>query len=251
MIQPKRSLPALGLILGSLLAYPSLSWAYEFVPTEIEWAGWPEYCRARYVTTNVGEVTHWRREYPAAMISLQEGALGSDTFIHVHHYCAGIAYLQRAKFTSDPSQLPFLLQSAQTEAGYTFERIPTTSPLYSTIAVTLSQIMKMRKQNEKADEYLDRALAAQPHDALAYVGKALLQRDMKKLEAARDTLLRGDEAVEGRSVEIHYNLGLILLELGELDRAYEYASKAYAAGYPLPGLKERLKKAGAWKEPQA
>jgi tetratricopeptide (TPR) repeat protein len=181
------------------------------------------------------------------MISVQQASLGPETFLHIHHYCAGAAYLQRAKFTSDPQQIPFFLQSALTEATYTFERIPASSPAYSTIAVTLSQIMRMRKQPDQGAEYLDRALAAQPHDARAYVGLALLQRDMKKLEAARDTLLRGDAAVEGKSVEIQYNLGLVLLEMGELDRAYEYASQAYAAGYPLTGLKDRLKKAGAWK----
>ena len=237
---------AVGALLVSLVC-PSLSGAYEFVPTELEWAGWPEYCRARYITTNVGEFTRWRREYPTPMIAVQEASIGPETFLHIHHYCAGAAYLQRAKFTSDPQQIPFFLESAQTESTYTFERIPTSSPVFSTIAVTLSQIMRMRKQPEKGTEYLDRALAAQPKDARAYVGMALLQRDMKKLEAARDTLLRGDAAVEGKSVEIHYNLGLVLLEMGELDRAYEYASKAYAAGYPLTGLKDRLKKAGAWK----
>jgi len=28
--------------------------AYSFEPTDLEWASWPEYCKARYVTTNIG-----------------------------------------------------------------------------------------------------------------------------------------------------------------------------------------------------
>ena len=52
---------------------------------------------------------------------------------------------------------------------------------------------------------------------------------------------------EGKSAEIHYNLGLIYLELGDADRALEQAHAAYALGYPLPGLRNRLQRMGKWR----
>jgi len=56
--------------------------------------------------------------------------------------------------------------------------------------------------------------------------------------------LRGDKMVEGRSAEIQYNLGLVLLELGDIEEAQIAARKAYELGYPLPGLRNKLKRMG-------
>lgn len=47
-----------------------------------------------------------------------------------------------------------------------------------------------------------------------------------------------------KSPELDYNMGLSYLELKEYDKAREYAIKAYSAGYPLPGLKNRLARQG-------
>jgi tetratricopeptide (TPR) repeat protein len=74
----------------------------------------------------------------------------------------------------------------------------------------------------------------------------MLYRGGKDLERARDTLLAGDKAVEQRSIEIHYSLGLIYFELGDMDGALEYGRKAYAKNYPLPGLQQKLRQAGVW-----
>ncbi len=46
-----------------------------------------------------------------------------------------------------------------------------------------------------------------------------------------------------------YNLGLAYLDLGDKPKALDFAHQALAAGFPLEGLKNRLKRAGAWREP--
>lgn len=53
-------------------------------------------------------------------------------------------------------------------------------------------------------------------------------------------------AIDPSSADTHYNLGLVYLELAEFEKASRHARAAYAAGYPLPGLRNRLKKAGHW-----
>lgn len=52
------------------------------------------------------------------------------------------------------------------------------------------------------------------------------------------------------SAELNYNAGLFYFEIGDHDRAREYARVAYGAGYPLPGLMNRLKNAGKWNDAQ-
>jgi hypothetical protein len=46
-----------------------------------------------------------------------------------------------------------------------------------------------------------------------------------------------------------YNLGLAYVEIKRYPEALEAAHKAYALGFPLPGLRDRLKSVNAWKEP--
>jgi tetratricopeptide (TPR) repeat protein len=53
-------------------------------------------------------------------------------------------------------------------------------------------------------------------------------------------------AIDPKSAEPHYHIGLLYLELGDLDKANEHAQVAYRAGYPLPGLRNKLRERGAW-----
>lgn len=59
-----------------------------------------------------------------------------------------------------------------------------------------------------------------------------------------------DEAVElgGESANLYYNLGLTYLDLKQYDKALENAHRAYQMGFPLPGLRDRLKRQGKWSE---
>lgn len=218
--------------------------AYSFVPTDMEWAAWPEYCRARYVTVQVGEASKWHREYTRAQIEASRHMIGPDTFVHIHHYCAGLAYLGRARTESIPAVRDPILQSANAEMTYTFTRIPHSSPLYSTVAYNLSQVHKAMGRTDDAIATVQRAIDAAPTDARGYIALALLYRDLKKLTLAREILEKGNEVSGDQSPELHYNLGLISFELRDYDAAQVYAAKAYEKGYPLPGLKQMLSKVG-------
>lgn len=48
------------------------------------------------------------------------------------------------------------------------------------------------------------------------------------------------------SAEVYYNRGLAYVELDEMELARESAIRAYQLGHPLPGLKNKLLRAGAW-----
>ncbi len=53
------------------------------------------------------------------------------------------------------------------------------------------------------------------------------------------------------SADAHYNLGLLYVQKADYEQALEHAHAAYARGYPLPGLRTKLEKAGHWSEPSA
>jgi tetratricopeptide (TPR) repeat protein len=48
------------------------------------------------------------------------------------------------------------------------------------------------------------------------------------------------------NANVHYNLGLIYFGKKDYERARAHAKQAYELGFPLPGLKDKLVKAGEW-----
>lgn len=95
--------------------------------------------------------------------------------------------------------------------------------------------------------YMQRAEVFRPTDGMVktiyglYLLKAGRTQDaIRKLEAARN--------LDERDSNVHYNLGLAYFELGHYDQALASAHRAYAAGFPLPGLRDKLKRAGKWRD---
>jgi len=96
--------------------------------------------------------------------------------------------------------------------------------------------------------YFDRAIRFRPDDGTVRMiyGVFLGRRGAKtqaieQLEIARN--LVGDDP------NLHYNMGLVYFDLKDFPRSLEHAHKAYSLGFPLPGLKNKLQKAGKWQEP--
>jgi tetratricopeptide (TPR) repeat protein len=56
-------------------------------------------------------------------------------------------------------------------------------------------------------------------------------------------------AIDPDNAEAHYNLGVMMVDEGRFADARSHAWAAYAAGYPLQGLREKLLRAGQWQDP--
>jgi tetratricopeptide (TPR) repeat protein len=73
------------------------------------------------------------------------------------------------------------------------------------------------------------------------------KKDFTGAEAAYQRAL----TLKPDSADAHYNIGLLYAELRKFEQALEHAHAAYKAGYPLPGLRQKLERAGKWREPSA
>jgi len=76
---------------------------------------------------------------------------------------------------------------------------------------------------------------------LIQIGK--LDDAVAKLEKARE--------LDSSNANVHYNLALAYFELRKYELSLASAHTAYAQGFPLPGLRDKLKRAGKWREPVA
>jgi len=95
--------------------------------------------------------------------------------------------------------------------------------------------------------YFARGVRFAPDDGAVRVLYGIyLSRNGKKSEAVEQ--LQAAQELVGDDPNLHYNLGLAYFDLKDYDKALLHAQKAYELGFPLPGLRDKLKKAGKWRD---
>lgn len=94
--------------------------------------------------------------------------------------------------------------------------------------------------------YFDRAVRFRPDDLNVRVIYANFLIKRKRTAEAAAQLDLADKAGDAESANFYYNLGLALADVQRWERARVRANQAYELGFPLPGLKDKLIKAGQW-----
>lgn len=110
----------------------------------------------------------------------------------------------------------------------------------------MNELTTQIKSPPKGQIYFDRALRLFPNTASNYAVYGIFLHKQGKLDLAIDQYKKAVE-LSPESASYNYNLGLAYFEKNQLPLSNESAQKAYALGYPLPGLRNKLTKAGAWK----
>lgn len=239
----RRRQPLVLIALTGLLLATESSHAFNFTPTEAEWAAWPDYCKARYAKTNMGSGSIFASRVPPSDIERWNAELG-DAFKYLHHHCAGLTYLDRAKLEGDPTQRKFLVGRSIAEHLFAYEHTPPSHPMSGEILARTCLSYHEAGDRQKAMETCNSAIRVQPTVATGYGAKALLYRDENRDDLALKVLLDGDAATGGKSAELNYFIALLYVNRGQMANAQKHAAVAYANGYPLPGLRDRLAKAG-------
>lgn len=228
------------LLVGSC---PTACLALDFEPTEPEWLAWPQYCRARYVVSGAGRDSVFALRVNQAEVSRWESSVG-DGWPALHHFCAGLAKVDRAARVESKDGRISRYADAINEYMYFIARTPPTHPLYAEAAVRICLAKDSSDATAEGLDFCDRAITAQPTNPIGYTAKATVHRRHKSYVEALAVLDVGDQKTGSQSAEIRYFLGLTCLDLRDYRMALEYARSAYALGYPLPGLRNRLKAAG-------
>jgi len=158
--------------------------------------------------------------------------------------------VEGAHFTTDVETLKAgITGTVGSEIDYTLRAIPNHPRALMSMS-RLGEKLKTDKAPQarySVDCYFQRAIAFTPDDGNVHMvfGLHLLRKD--KYREAIAELERARE-LSGGNANIHYNLGLAYFAVGETDRALTEAKAAYELGFPLPGLRDKLKRAGKWTE---
>jgi Flp pilus assembly protein TadD len=99
-----------------------------------------------------------------------------------------------------------------------------------------------------AECYFERAMEFAPKDGVVHMLYGIYLARKGDLDAALDRYLEALQMTPD-STELHYNLGLLYADMKRYDDALDEAHVAYGAGFPLLGLRNKLLRAGAWRDP--
>lgn len=235
---------AFACLLLTLDLAPRVGHTFDFTPTEAEWQVWPAYCRAKYVQTTLGRESVFANRIGTGQSERWEATVGPEAWYALHHFCSGLARIERARLLPDMDKRKSEIGYAVDEFNFFLQRTPEQHPLYAEALVRICLAREKQGQPEAGLAECDRAIAAQPGNSTGYSAKAMVLRRQKKLADARVVLEEGNQATEGNSAEVEYFLGLTCADLKDYTCAVEHARRAYALGYPLPGLRSKLKAAG-------
>lgn len=118
--------------------------------------------------------------------------------------------------------------------------------LHSVIRYQLLKSKDTKKFNHiPAECYLQRAANFSPNDPTVRMLYGIYLHRLGLYERAQDEYLAA-ENMNPLDVQLKYNLGLLLVDMGKPEEAKSYAEYIYAKGFPLPGLKNKLAAKGYW-----
>ncbi|CDG83301.1 tetratricopeptide repeat protein [Janthinobacterium agaricidamnosum] len=138
------------------------------------------------------------------------------------------------------------------DISYTLEHFPNHHRALAAMAKLSLRDKKPQPNGARypIDCFFDRAIRFKPDDATVRMvyGSYLLsagQNDAALVQLNEAARLAPEHPT------INYNLGLMYMKKKDYPKARDYAWKAYALGFPLPGLKNKLLEAGQWREAPA
>lgn len=147
-----------------------------------------------------------------------------------------------AHFTSDVERLIRGSTSSTPHADirYTLHAIPNYHPALYAISKLERREGIVKKTMYSSNCYFKRAIYFQPKDAISRMLFGMHLHLSKKFKEAEVQYINALD-IQPENPEIHYNLGLLYVDLNDIKKAKYHADIAYGKGYPLRGLANKIK----------
>lgn len=156
--------------------------------------------------------------------------------VETHHFDSDVESLVRGKSGSVISDI-----------DYTLRAFPNHHRALYAVARYQLRGGRIEKPFRSAECYFDRAIRFKPDDGMVYMVYGVYLHRKGDLHQASEQYNRA-LALMPSSAEVHYNLGLLNVDLKDYQSAKANALRAEKLGYPLQGLKNKLRKLGVWRE---
>jgi tetratricopeptide (TPR) repeat protein len=175
---------------------------------------------------------------------------GPFDYRHRAELAGNFELVESAHFTEDVQNgLKGNSSSVGGDLDYTLRAIPNHHRGLTTLAniALRDHAIQVGGMHWPVECYFDRALRFTPDDADVYAIYGSYMYSLGKTDRAMSLFKQGEER-DADNATINYNLGLVYLKQGDYAQARAHAKKAYAHGFPLAGLKNKLAQAGQWEQ---
>ena len=192
-----------------------------------------------------GRVGPWSYTDPASWRAGSAGGGNSASRIRIvegRHFTDSVKKLERGSTSVEPLA----------DIAYTLEVIPDNHHALFAVArlhrktngtlLVYPQTNPIQYQPRQlhAPCWFDRARRFAPRDPAVHMLSGIFHHQIEDYPKAIEFYKQAEQLYDARkqdNAELYYNMALTYLKLQDADAARQYAEKAYAAGYPLPGLK--------------
>lgn len=157
--------------------------------------------------------------------------------VESRHFTSSVLNLTKGSTSRLPGDLIFVLN--------TIPNHPSALDAYSRYEYRYrtSEAFREDRDNQRpaysADCLFERAVRVFPGNAETFIAWGIHHYRNSDTNSAKKTFLQALE-LSPNNVEAHYNLGLVYVDLGQIELARKHATIAYEAGYPLPGLRQKI-----------
>lgn len=198
-----------------------------------EWNGLPEYCRAAIVQSGYSHIAPSTNTLSAAWgrsLGFNEYGIGG-----AHHFCMGLVYLERAKMGRGS------FKDAIGELGYSQGQMDVSERGYPYATSYLATAYYRAGARSKANSLWQGCIEAQPQSRYCYLSMADALIADKLPQQALDLLLRYDEVKEGEYPDAEHFIARAYYETKRYPEALSRAERASELGYPVSGLRDKLR----------
>ena len=150
----------------------------QFAPTDAELKSLPHYCTVKLMGTNSPEYATW------------EQSLGPD-FIHTHHFCFGLNFINRYYRSRNAPDKRFNLQSAETNLGYMVQHAQPNYSLMPEVYLNRGLVFSLMQRNAEAVRDMLKALELNPRQVKAYIVLADYHAGSKQTNKALEVITKG------------------------------------------------------------
>lgn len=173
---------------------------------------------------------------------------GPFDYLNSEHREKKLMVVEKHHFSQEVETLKSGLESSiGGDLDYTLKSFPNHhKALYSMIKYKLQSVEGGRVNIDSMECYFQRALEVNNRDAYVYQLNGIYLHRKKKYKEALGKYLQAIN-LEKNNSELYYNIGLVYYNLKEYSSALKYAKMAYELNYPLPALRDKLKKINIWK----
>jgi tetratricopeptide (TPR) repeat protein len=152
--------------------------------------------------------------------------------------------VENAHFTAEDRNIGNLIREYD-DLDYTLRAWPNHHEALNLVSI-VRRLKMTNLRNFKyppAECYLQRAINFAPHDYVPYMLYASVLHQENDLESALEVYKKA-ESLAPTELQLKYNLGLLLVDMGKHKEAADYAKEVYSEGFPLGGLRKQLDAAG-------